>query len=1035
MSAPSLAPLFAATYTLLAAPPCGLRCGEVMLLELDLHNIGRSPWLTVGPYPVRLGYRWLDTSGAPVRAAEGRAILPAPVPPGMRVRVELRVESPPTPGHHWLQIDLVEENRAWLSACGVPPLRLEVAFAPADATRVAILNGNIVANDAVGGHIVSQLVALRAAGYHTFLLTSFVDVRLPADVRRSVLTVSLDELRRPDASSLAAQHFRQADIVIVNYSSYYDLVELIREVRRGVVIFDYHGVTPPELWGREWPGYDDLVRGRDNLGLVRYADYAVGHSQFTCDELLATGQIAPQRVALMPYAVVENAGYAGPPDPTVVERFGLADKHVLLYVGRMARNKRVIDLVEALPTILAQHPDTTLLLVGEDRTPTYREYADEVRARAVALGLSDHVIFTGQVDAATLESCYRACAIFVTASIHEGFCMPVVEAMSRGRPVVSADATATPGTLGGAGLLFRPQDPADLAAQVCALLDGMPAPGDHRDPLAIHQVAPASAEEIAALQAKPIAIVTPRYGPQVLGGAESGLRSWAEQLAARGYRVEALTTGTLDMADWRDHMPPGVTELNGVTLRRFHTRSVDVGSFHRLMQRANRGERLRYHEELHFMANNLRSDDLERHVAAHADEYACLIYAPYLFGTTYWPASAAAERAILVPCLHDEPAAHLAIFRELLERSAALFFNAAAEGALASDGLGVTNPYRASLGFGFPDDSPVGDAARFRARTGIAGPMLLYSGRLEVAKNVPLLIEWFIRYKAERPGPLALALTGLGDVSLPERSDVIGLGMLSREELTDAYAACTAICQPSLNESFSIVIMEAWLQGRPVIVHAGCAVTHEHVQQSGGGYAPDSYAPFCAALDALLADPAHADVLGARGRAYVQAHYSWSSLLPQIEERIAAFSRPRPLAARLAQRGVARALAFTRQRFDDALLELVARAAADLPATLAVVRRGNLRRAAEVARPDYAVHSAIPLIGPAVSWLRRQITAHLKEPYLDPMIAGQDRFNRDLLETLLPALDESLREQRRLRAEVDLLRAQIDRPDLEKKRL
>ena len=460
-------------------------------------------------------------------------------------------------------------------------------------------------------------------------------------------------------------------------------------------------------------------------------------------------------------------------------------------------------------------------------------------------------------------------------------------------------------------------------------------------------------------------------------------------------------------------------------VRRFATSPVDVGVFHGLMQRANRGERLRYDEELRFMANNLRSDELERHVAAHADDYACLIYAPYLFGTTYWPASAAPERAIVVPCLHDEPAAYMAIFRELLERSAALLFNADVERSLALDGLGVTNPYSATLGFGFPDDMPAGDAERFRARVGIAGPLLLYTGRLESGKNVPLLVEWFTRYKAERPGPLALALTGRGDVVLPIRPDVIGLGTLGREELTDAYAACTVICQPSVNESFSIVIMEAWLQGRPAIVHADCAVTREHVEQSGGGYAAGSYEAFRDALDALLADPARADELGARGRAYVRDRYSWSSLLPQIEERIAAFSRPRPLAARLAQRGVARALAFTRRRFDDALLELVTRAEGDLPATLDIVRRGSLRRAAEVARPSYSVRSGLPVVGPAVAWLRRQLTAHLKEPYLDPIIAGQDRFNRDLLETLLPALDESLREQRRLRAEVDLLREQI----------
>ncbi|NNJ09630.1 glycosyltransferase family 4 protein [Chloroflexales bacterium ZM16-3] len=1020
---------FAATYRLHTALPDRLFCGEPLLLDVELLNTGHAPWLTVGAFPVRLGYRWVGPGGGVTDG--GRAPLPAPVPPGMGARIELRVESPPAPGGYRLQVELVEEGRAWFSQRGLAPLTIEVAYAPAEAPRVAIINGNVVANDAVGGHIVSQLYALRAAGYHTMVITEFVDSRLSADARRSMMVANADELRDLHSGNLASHHLRQADIVIVNYSTYYALAEMIREVRRGVVIFDYHGVTPPELWGKEWPGYEDLVRGRDNLGLVRYADYGIGHSRFTCDELVSTGQIAPGRVSLMPYAVVERSGYAGPPDPAVVERFGLAGRHVLLYVGRMARNKRVIDLVEAMPAILAQHPAACLLLVGEDRTPAYREYADEVRARADELGVTERVIFTGQVDDATLESCYRACAAFVTASIHEGFCMPVVEAMSRGRPVVSADATATPGTLGGAGLLFRPQDPAGLADQVCALLDGLPAPGDHSDPLAIHQTPPADADEIAAMRVRPIAIVTPRYGPQILGGAETGMRSWAEQLAARGYRVDVLTTGTVDMADWSDHIPPGVEELNGVTVRRFHTSKVDVGIFHGLMQRANRGERLRYHEERRFMANNLRSADLERYVAERADDYACLIYAPYLFGTTYWPASAAPERSIIVPCLHDEPSAHLAMFRELLERSAALFFNADAEGTLASVGMGVANPYRASLGFGFADHAPSGDAARFRERTGIAGPMLLYSGRLEAAKNVPLLIEWFTRYKSERPGPLALALTGGGSAALPERPDVLALGMLSREELTDAYAVCTAICQPSLNESFSIVIMEAWLQGRPAIVHAGCAVTSEHVGQSGGGYAPGSYEQFRDALDALLADPAHADDLGARGRAYVQERYSWGRLLPRIEAAIAAFSRPRPLYARLAQRGVARALDFTRSRFDDALLELVSRAEADLPASLAVARRGNLHRAAEIARPGYAVRSDIPLIGPAVAWLRRQLTSHIKEPYLDPMIAEQDRFNRDLLDTLLPALDESLREQRRLRAEIDLLRERIPRHDAE----
>jgi hypothetical protein len=123
---------------------------------------------------------------------------------------------------------------------------------------------------------------------------------------------------------------------------------------------------------------------------------------------------------------------------------------------------------------------------------------------------------------------------------------------------------------------------------------------------------------------------------------------------------------------------------------------------------------------------------------------------------------------------------------------------------------------------------------------------------------------------------------------------------------------------------------------------------------------------------------------------------------------------------------VVRALAFTRRRFEDELLAMVERITAESLAALDAARREELRQAALVGLPGYHVRSGLPVVGRAVAWLRRQLTAHLKEPYLDPMIASQERFNRELLETLLPALDESLREQRRLRSEVDLLRAQLE---------
>lgn len=920
---------FAAQYAVVGQPPTRLDWSESWMITIEVQNAGFVSWEAHGAHPVRLGYQWVDQSGA-VTAGRQRTALPWSVHPGECVHIALRIDPPPAPGRWRLQIGLVEEYIDNFSTYGVEPLSLDVEYIVDSAPRAVILSISVAAHDALGSNIIAQIQTLRRAGCRVLVLAEHIDERLPVDVLLSVTTTTREMLHEHPA---ALEHLRRSDVIVVHYPLYYALAELIRDIRHGAVIFDYHGITPPEIWGVESIDYyPRTVRGVDMLALVQYADCAIGHSRFTCAELIATSMIDPERVVQTPYPIATLPALAGAPDPQIVRQFDLHNKHVLLYVGRMARNKRIHMLIEALPAIIARHPETLLMLVGEYRPPVYQQYVREAEARARELGVAAHVRFTGQVDDETLEQLYRACALFVTASIHEGFCMPVAEAMAHGRPVVAARVTALPETVGDAGLLFDPDDTTGLADQICRLLDELPPPGDHRDPLAVMRLAPATEEDFARLRRYKIGIVTPRYGIDVLGGAESGIRGWAEQLAARGYAVEALTTTTIDMTSWGDHMSPGVEHLNGVTVRRFRTSTFDDQPFHALRLKVDRGERPRFGEEERFMESNLRSIDLERFIAEHAEEYACLLVTPYLYGTSYWTIQRAPERSILIPCLHDEPLARLSIVRRMLERAAALFFNSEEESDFASRALGVINPYRTCLGFGFPDHPERGDPLRFRQRTRITGPTLLYAGRLEPGKNVPLLIDYFVRYKAERPGPLTLALSGTGNVPLPVRSDIVGLGMLSREDLTDAYASALALCQLSLNESFSLVLMESWLQGRPVIVHSDCAVTRGHVERSGGGYAIGSYEEFRAAVDALLADKAASVALGERGKAYVLERYAWSRLLPRIEESIARFSRPRPLYARLAQRGIARALSFTRQRYDDDFLDLVERAVAEAKA-------------------------------------------------------------------------------------------------------
>jgi glycosyltransferase involved in cell wall biosynthesis len=119
-------------------------------------------------------------------------------------------------------------------------------------------------------------------------------------------------------------------------------------------------------------------------------------------------------------------------------------------------------------------------------------------------------------------------------------------------------------------------------------------------------------------------------------------------------------------------------------------------------------------------------------------------------------------------------------------------------------------------------------------------------------------------------------------VRVPDRlsRDVVDLGFVPARDKFDAYAAALALCQPSLLESFSLVMMEAWLCGAPTLVHAGCAVTREHCLASNGGLFFGEYFEFVEALDVLQDDEPLRRRLAASGRAYVLDRFTW----PRITE-------------------------------------------------------------------------------------------------------------------------------------------------------
>lgn len=384
-----------------------------------------------------------------------------------------------------------------------------------------------------------------------------------------------------------------------------------------------------------------------------------------------------------------------------------------------------------------------------------------------------------------------------------------------------------------------------------------------------------------------IAYVCPRYIPRSAGGAEVLIQSWAERMQKRGHYSEVLTTCARDHFTWKNEFPPGEEIIEGVTVRRFPVNPRDPRRHLHYQNKIISSQKLSREEEEEWISGGVNSDDLCRHIQAHRDEFDCFIFAPYLFGVTYFGVKSAPGKSILVPCLHDEPYAYLKIIRDLFSQSAGIFFNSRPEAELARWLMELEGEKTAIVGLGI-ESSSSSDPEAFRQKYGIDFPYLLYSGRREGGKNTPLLIEYTRLFKRHRNTELKLLLMGTGEVALNRKDakSIRDLGYISEEDKWNGYAASLALCQPSTNESLSIVLLESWLAGRPGLVNAFCPVTVDHCLRSQGGLYFRDYYEFEECLLYLLEHPGEASQLGKNGQEYVRQNFSWEKVLDRLENGI-----------------------------------------------------------------------------------------------------------------------------------------------------
>jgi L-malate glycosyltransferase len=296
-----------------------------------------------------------------------------------------------------------------------------------------------------------------------------------ADVWAPDVDSDLEGEGRPYADFAEAAGSDERDIVILHYALPSPMSEALLAFRGRRVLL-HHNVTPPEFflsWDAEMARI--CAQGRDEVERFRgRVDLALADSEFSRRELEALGF---ERTGVLPI-YLDFARYRKEPGP-VMRRMLDDGRTNLLFVGRLAPNKRQDDLIR-----LASYwkrfvsPAVRLVLVGRlprratgQGLPLRAHYYDALQAFAYEEGLTpEEVLFTGHVEHEDLLACYATADVFVSASEHEGFGVPLVEAMLMGIPVLARRAAAVPFTLGEGGVTFDGREIAEIGEMARALV-------------------------------------------------------------------------------------------------------------------------------------------------------------------------------------------------------------------------------------------------------------------------------------------------------------------------------------------------------------------------------------------------------------------------------------------------------------------------------------------------------------------------------------------------------------------------------------
>ncbi|EPE85551.1 glycosyltransferase, group 1 family protein [Leptospira noguchii str. 1993005606] len=411
---------------------------------------------------------------------------------------------------------------------------------------------------------------------------------------------------------------------------------------------------------------------------------------------------------------------------------------------------------------------------------------------------------------------------------------------------------------------------------------------------------------------KKIAVVSPIFSDKVSGGSEKLIFQFVELLAS-DFEITVLTTRSLDYISWKNSIPIQSFQ-DGSKQIRFEERSSSLGGKYKILQftvekqrnidRFNRLSKkilekpsLQNKENVNYwlLEQGPYVPELIQFIEFKKSEYDIFFFVSYLYYPLVFGLPLVEEKSIVIPTFHDEAPAYLPIYKKVLTDRSSYSFNTPEELKVFQNILGFKpNIYSITgmnLNFdqwsGFKENSNsnvnfnVSETLNLSNQTKSSDsniPFLLYVGRVDQGKGFLEMVEWFLEWKKKSYFPHILKIAGKIVSKIPkkilENQNIEFLGFVEENTKLNLIDNCSCLINSSPLESFSIVLMEAWLKEKPVLVNARSDVLKGHCIRSNGGLFYSDRKSFFATLNFILDHPIESIEMGKNGKKYVEQNFN-----------------------------------------------------------------------------------------------------------------------------------------------------------------